>query len=141
MGVFERFTKNAQSAFENAAAVENMNLGPELLLFGLLGQADGTAVKVLNGLGADVEVIRVAAQSAVRRRRSVRNPGLTPRAKTAIVLAVEAAGEMCDSHVGTEHLLLGLAGDRQVGRLLGQQGVTAEGVHRVIKRVRVERAT
>jgi len=61
----------------------------------------------------------------------------TPRARSALRLAQEAAGELGHSYVGSEHLLLGLLrdGEGMAGRCLAEQAITAQNVRDIIVRV------
>ena len=61
----------------------------------------------------------------------------TERAERVLRLSHEAAGEMGHSHVGTEHLLLGLVreGDCPASRTLTACGITSEKVRGILKRL------
>lgn len=62
------------------------------------------------------------------------NNRFTERAEQALRLAHEAAAELGHSHVGSEHMLLGLIreGSGVAARALAAAGVTDEQIHQMI---------
>ncbi len=110
----DKFTARARKALqlaqEEAEAYEHKLIGTEHILLGLLDQRDCVAAGVLQQLGLESEQVRQAVE-LVAEPDDLGIPGerdLTPRAKRAIELGVEEANRMRHTHVGTEHLLLGL---------------------------------
>jgi ATP-dependent Clp protease ATP-binding subunit ClpC len=86
-------------------------LGTEHLLLGLLEVRDGAATRILADLGADPTSVRSAIEFRIA-------PGTeppeaersrAPRLEQALARATAAALEEGAVHIGTEHLLFGLA--------------------------------
>jgi hypothetical protein len=114
---FGRLTRYARAAVEDAhaesEALGHGYIGTEHLLLGLLKTEGGGAAAALQSLGVRYADIRgkveaaEAAEVTPTRRRGV---PMTPKAKKAFHLAVDAAKDRHGRWVGTEDLLVGLAG-------------------------------
>ena len=114
---FDRFTVQARGALgraaDEAAPHHHGFIGTEHLLLGLLLVDEGPAAETLAelGLGAAgareglVRIVGTGDPNVDAR------PGLTLRAKEAIMVAVDEANRRRHGYVGTEHLLLGLMRD------------------------------
>src|ERR1700693_6640 len=110
-----RFTERAQRviliAQEEAKRLNHDYLGTAHILLGLISLGEGGAAQVLANLGVDLRRVRAEIEKIVGTGDNVMLLGeipFTPRAKKVLELAVEEAQNMGHSHVGTEHLLLGL---------------------------------
>jgi len=110
-----RFTERAQRviliAQEEAKRLNHDYVGTEHILLGLIALGEGVAAQVLSNLGVDLRRVRAEIEKIVGTGDNVMLLGeipFTPRAKKVLELAVEEAQNMGHSHVGTEHLLLGL---------------------------------
>ncbi len=115
MEIWQRFTSTARRAIllahSEAARSRAQLIGTEHLLLGLLRLAEGAALESLTRAGVDVEALTADLQSQLA-------PGVytepspelsfTPDAQQVLSLAYNEARQMNDSHVGTEHILLGL---------------------------------
>jgi hypothetical protein len=136
---FDKFTERSRRvlthAQEEAQRFKHNYIGTEHILLGLCREQDGVAARVLGNLGVKLEMVREAVEFIVGRgeRPSPTEIGLTPRAKKVVELAVEEARRLNHSHIGTEHLLLGLIREGQgiAFGVLESLGVSLE-------RVRVE---
>ena len=112
---FGRLTRYARAAVEEAhaesEALGHGYIGTEHLLLGLLKTEDGGAAAALESLGVRYDDVRGKVEAAeatgARHRRGV---PMTPKAKKAFHLAVDAARDRHARWVGTEDLLVGLAG-------------------------------
>ena len=85
-------------------------IGTEHILLGLIGESEGIAGRVLESLGISLEVVRHQLEEMIGRGQlapSGRIP-YTPRAKSALELALPEALLLGHAIVGTEHILLGL---------------------------------
>ncbi len=85
-------------------------IGTEHLLLGLVHEGDGVAAKALESLGISLEVVRQQVEAIIGKGIEP-PPGpipLTPRTKKVLELTLREATELGHSHIGTEHLLLGL---------------------------------
>jgi len=142
MGPFDRFNdrlKRVLALAQDEAIRFNHNyIGPEHLLLGLAREGEGVAAKVLDALGVTLSKLRKSVEAMIGRGDSTTSPSeitLSPRTKKIIELAIDEARKLGHSHVGTEHLLLGLVreGGHTGAMALESLGVTLEKVrHQVI---------
>ena len=108
-------------------------IGTEHLLLGLMREMDGAAAQVLAQHGANLAAVRETVRELARTIRPPGRPSLdgappasparaparfremferfTDRARRVVVLAQVEARHLNQSHIGTEHLLLGLLND------------------------------
>ena len=91
-------------------------MGTEHLLLALLAEGTGTAAAVLKSSGATHERVRAAVIRMMGRgvelEPSAGEPSFTGRAQDAIEFARREAVRRGEDRVGTEHILLALAEDR-----------------------------
>jgi len=140
--VFDRFTEAAKrvlsTARKEARQRNDVVLGTEHILLGLLAEPDSYAVQLLRSLGASREAVR----SEVEKQAGPGEPGpgvqrmpFTTSAKEVLEQAMTEAMNFSDRHIGTEHLLLGLfrPGAMHVaGAALGELGITADSIREVV---------
>jgi ATP-dependent Clp protease ATP-binding subunit ClpA len=114
--MYERFTDRAraimQLANQEAQSLNHQYIGTEHILLGLIKEGSGVAVNVLNNLGVDLIKLRSEVLSMIQSgpfpvSLNERLPQL-PRAARVIAYAMEEVRMLKHSHVGTEHILLGL---------------------------------
>ncbi len=111
---FEKFSERARRvlslAQEEAQRFNHNYIGTEHVLLGVVRETEGTASKVLVGLGIELKKIRSAVEFIIGRGERVPEGdiGLTPRAKKVIELSVDEARRLGHNYIGTEHLLIGL---------------------------------
>ena len=109
-----QFTPRAEEALRLAQeAAEEMGhgyVGTEHILLGLMREEDGIAHRVMREYGMTEDMICTVLERSVGKGLSGAAPsqGLTPRAKSAVELAVSEAMRMGAACIGTEHLLMGL---------------------------------
>ena len=142
MGPFDRFNDRAKRvlalAQDEAIRFNHNYIGVEHLLLGLVREGEGVAAKVLNSLGVELSKARTSVEFIIGRGDATTAPSeitLSPRTKRVIELAILEARKLGYSHVGTEHLLLGIVSEGQsVGAgILESLDVGLEQVrHRVI---------
>jgi ATP-dependent Clp protease ATP-binding subunit ClpA len=130
---FDRFNDRAKRvlalAQDEAIRFNHNYMGPEHLLLGLVREGEGVAAKALNSLGVELSRTRRELENLIGRGDNSASPSeitLIPRAKKVIELAIDESRLLGHSHVGTEHLLLGLVreGDgTNAGAILKAQGV------------------
>ena len=126
-----KFTPRAEESLRLAQeAAEEMGhgyVGSEHLLLGLLREEEGIAHRVLEEAGLTDELVCSILQRSVGTGLSGAAPsqGLTPRAKSAIELAVSEAARSGAGYIGTEHLLMGLLreGSNMALRVLRTVGI------------------
>ena len=113
--MFERFTERARHvvvlAQREARALRHTHIGTEHLLLGLLSEEEGIAARVLESLDITVEEVRakVARLVPAADEATTGTVPFTPRAKKVLDLALREALALGQKHIGTEHVLLGLA--------------------------------
>ena len=142
MGPFDRFNDRAKRvlalAQDEAIRFNHNYIGVEHLLLGLVREGEGVAARVLDSLGIDLSRARSSVEVMIGRGKETTSPSeitLSPRTKKVIELAVDESRKLGHSHVGTEHLLLGIVreGESVGAGVLESMGVNLEQVrHQVI---------
>ena len=111
--MFEKFTDKARlvivRAQEESRALNHDHVGTEHILLALM-HGRGTAVHVLTDQGITED--RVRDQLGLTVQAGLVPPTgripFTPQAKKTLELSLRESRQLHDSHIGTEHLLLGL---------------------------------
>lgn len=119
--MFERFTERARQvvvlAQEEARSklLKHDYIGTEHLLLGLLREEQGLAAHVLRSFDITIERARVQIVRIVGPGQEVSSGQIpfTPRAKAVLEAAIAESRRLGHSYVGTEHVLLGLIGNRE----------------------------
>ncbi|SRR5579884_1523128 len=141
---FDRFTQRARKALdlsgEEARRLQHSYIGTEHLLLGLLREGGGIAARGLRNLGVELEQARLRVEQITgvgEPGNVVQQPGLTPRAKKTIELAVDEARKLGHHYLGTEHLLMGIVreGEGLACEVLKMLGVALETVQPEIIRL------
>src|SRR5579859_2630758 len=143
---FDKFTEKAQEAIQGALTIaqehQHGQVEAEHLLLALLRQTDGVPVAILTRLGANPNALRTAAEQALAQTPKVYGqggePGIGASLRRALETAQQEAQRLTDEYVSTEHLLLGVAGDRNTGagRLLAQSGIDREKIYTALQAIR-----
>src|SRR5512146_592531 len=145
MGPFDRFNDRAKRvlalAQDEAIRFNHNYIGTEHLLLGLVREGEGVAARVLDSLGVELSKVRTAVEFIIGRGDSTTSPSeitLSPRTKKVIELAIDEARKLGHSHVGTEHLLLGLVreGEGIASGVLESLGVSLEKVRHQVSATR-----
>ena len=115
MGPFDRFNDRAKRvlalAQDEAIRFNHNYIGTEHLLLGLVREGEGVAARALSSLGVELSKARSSDEFMIGRGDATTSPNeitLSPRTKKVIELAIDEARKLGHSHVGTEHLLLGI---------------------------------
>ncbi|SDG43147.1 ATP-dependent Clp protease ATP-binding subunit ClpB [Sinosporangium album] len=130
------------SAIRRAAAEGNPEVSPLHLFTALLAQSEGTAVPLLDAVGADWKALRAQAEEALAalpkaRGATVSAPSSSRQLLTVVNTAGHRAKQLEDEYVSTEHLLVGLAADGgRVAELLKAQGAGPEALLEAFEKVR-----
>jgi hypothetical protein len=132
-GLFSRFTDRAQhviiAAQEEARSAGHDYLGTEHLVLGLLSEPQALAAQALADQGITPEQLR-AAMKVVLGPPTDSVPEhipFTPRAKKVLELSVREALRLGHNFIGTEHLLLAVLAEEDVGaKVLLALGVTKD---------------
>jgi ATP-dependent Clp protease ATP-binding subunit ClpA len=136
-GPFDRFNDRAKRvlalAQDEAVRFNHNYIGTEHLLLGLVREGEGVAARVLDSLGVELSKVRKAVEFIIGRGDATTAPSeitLSPRTKKVIAIAVDEARELGHSHVGTEHILLGIVreGEGIASGVLESLGVSLEKV-------------
>ncbi|HEX3610534.1 MAG TPA: ATP-dependent chaperone ClpB [Sporichthyaceae bacterium] len=132
----EKLTTRSQEAFsaavQHAAAAGHSQVEPAHLLLALLNQPDTAVRPLLTAAGANADGLRretegLLAGLPTASGSSVAQPTLARQALAALDTAERRAGELGDSYISTEHLLIGLAtGPSNVADLLTQHQITPD---------------
>src|SRR5688572_10307929 len=140
----DRLTVKASEAIQAAFAESRRRGHPEVagvhLLQALLQQDEGIVVPVLQKLGLQIPLIRQRVEEALGRYARVEG-GMEGRVSRDLQKALDEseaeARSLGDEYVSTEHLLLGLAGEKDdAGQLLRDAGATPEAVRQALESVR-----
>lgn len=97
-------------AGDEARSADHNYLGCEHLIVALAVESEGLAARALRTYGFDARRARTELGRMLTRGRAPgpRDPVPTPRLRRAVAEAVQAAGELGQREVATEHLLLGV---------------------------------
>jgi ATP-dependent Clp protease ATP-binding subunit ClpA len=140
-GPFDRFDHRAKRvlalAQDEAIRFNHNYIGTEHLLVGLIREEEGIAARALAKLGVELAKARTALEFIIGRGESATSPSeitLSPRTKKVIELAIDESRRLGHSHVGTEHMLLGLAreGEGIASGILESLGVTMDKIRRAV---------
>ena len=134
--MFERFTDQARQvvvqAQEEARTLGHNYIGTEPILLGLLSEPEGLAAQALSSLEisrdtAREQVVEIVGTGAGQQSGHI---PFTPRTKKVLELSLREAQRLGDDHIGTEHILLGLAreGDGVGAQILERQGANPDRV-------------
>ncbi|WP_067136635.1 ATP-dependent chaperone ClpB [Microtetraspora malaysiensis] len=141
-----KLTQKSQEALagavRRAAAEGNPEVAPVHLLTTLLAQTGGTAVPLLEAVGADWKQLRTKAEELLAalpkaQGATVSAPSSSRQLLTVLNTAAQRAKQLEDEYVSTEHLLVSLAADGgQVADLLKAQGATPSALLDAFEKVR-----
>jgi ATP-dependent Clp protease ATP-binding subunit ClpC len=142
----ERFTEQAQEALaasqELVRQYHHSQWDVEHILLALLQQERGLVGDILKELGVDVEAVKGDAAAALERTpRVTYDTGqiyATPRIANLIKTAGEEADRLKDEFIGTEHLLIAIAGEQkgEAAAILKRNGVDQEKVYSALQKLR-----
>jgi hypothetical protein len=129
---FTRFTSPARTvmvaAQDEARALGQSHVGTVHVLLGLLQADGGVAASVLTATGVEADAVRALAP------RGSGSPSdqlpFSPEVKKMLELALREALTLKHDYIGTEHLLLALAGDD----MLKELGVDGESLRAEVQR-------
>ena len=109
---FARFTPRARTAVVTAQRVardaENIEIGPEHLILGLLGDTESLAIAILQAQGAEPDQIRAAITLPPATGQTLDLVPFSGPAKKVLELTFREALRLGHNYIGTEHILLAL---------------------------------
>ncbi|MDR3271708.1 MAG: ATP-dependent Clp protease ATP-binding subunit [Peptococcaceae bacterium] len=138
-----RFTEKARKVMEisaaEAAQMNQLAVGTEQLLLGLLQVKDGIAARALLASGLDLDQARqeVMDLTGSAEGSAAGTGGFTPRVKRILEMANEEATRQGVNYIGTEHILLSLIreGEGVGARVLERLGVSRERLWKQVARL------
>jgi DNA-binding transcriptional ArsR family regulator len=137
---FERFTQTAIRAIflaqNESQRLQHRYVGTEQILLGLIEEGTGIAAQVLTAAGVTLEAAQQRAEQYIGRGSGTpEEVPFTPRAKKTLSLAVEQSRQLGHTHIGTEHLLLGmlLEGKGLGARVLEDLGVNLRSLEQQVR--------
>ncbi|TVL99616.1 MAG: ATP-dependent chaperone ClpB [Candidatus Brocadia sp. WS118] len=145
---FDKFTIKAQEAVQEAQELAESKRQQQILAVHLLEvlitQEQGIVMPLLKKLGIDTDAVLEKVMNAVNKLPQVSGSGAPGQAyvsaelRDTFNLAWEEASKLKDEYVSTEHLLLALAGQRNIsaGRILSEVGLTKESIYTALKEIR-----
>ena len=140
----DRLTVKAGEALQTATSEARQRGNAEVhgvhLLDALLAQEEGIVVPILQKIEVRVARVREQAAEALDRMARVEggaDPNLSRDLRKALDAAEDMSRELEDEFVSTEHLLLGLTGEKNdAGRILRDAGATVSEVRAAVESVR-----
>ncbi len=102
-------------AQEEARLLNHSFIGTEHILLGLIQEGEGVAAQATKALGISLEAVREKVEETIGPAGTPPSgsPPFTPRAKKVLELSLREAMQLGHSHIGTEHLLLGLVRENE----------------------------
>lgn len=131
-----------QSALEAAGERGNQQIEQEHLLWALLTQEGGVPAEIVGKLGVGMKGLVSSVEEAMNRLPKVQggNAGayLSQSCAAAIDRGEKEASRLKDDFTSTEHLLIGIASDRdsRCGRILASAGITPENIYKALSDIR-----
>ena len=138
--MFERFTERARQvvvlAQDEARSLKHNYIGTEHLLLGLLREEEGIAARVLGDLGVTLEDVRARVVRIVGRGDEFAGGQIpfTPRSKKALELSLREALSIGHNYIGTEHILLAVAREKEgvASQILLELGANRDTVRQAV---------
>ncbi|MCB0065378.1 MAG: ATP-dependent Clp protease ATP-binding subunit, partial [Caldilineaceae bacterium] len=135
-------------AYEILQHYKHTQVDTEHMFLALIQQEDGTIPAILKKIEAYVDVITRKLETALESTPKSSNTPygnaptaqvfITPRLKRVMDVALEEANKMKDEYVGTEHIFLAIASERNTpsANILREAGITKEGIAGAIQELR-----
>ena len=142
----ERFTEQAQEALAMSQEIvrqyHHSQWDVEHILLALLRQEAGLVSDLLKELGVNTETARRQVEAALGKSPKVGYETsqiyATPRVAQLLTKASEEADRLKDEFIGTEHLLVAMAGEEkgEATQILQRLGVDQERVYQALQKLR-----
>lgn len=143
-----RFTEQAQEVLaasqELVRQFRNSQWDVEHILLALLQQEGGVTAEILKEMGVEIGPVGERVQQALERSPTTAYEGAqiypTPRIDSLLRAASSEADRFRDEFVGTEHLLIAIAVEREgeAAKILKEFGIDQEGIYRALQNIRGE---
>ncbi|MBI2934242.1 MAG: AAA family ATPase [Chloroflexi bacterium] len=142
----EKFTEQAQEALAMSQQLvrdfQHSQWDAEHLLLALLQQEGGLTPEILKRLKINAAEVRSEVEKALSKAPKVAYEGAqiyaTPRVAQILENANNEAKRLKDEYIGTEHLLIALARQRdgEAGRILKEFGLDQETLYKALQEIR-----
>ncbi len=142
----ERFTEQAQEALATSQELvrqyHHSQWDVEHILLALLQQQAGLVGNILTELGIDVEAVKQQVVAALEKSPKVTYEATqiyaTPRIARLLEVAAAEADRLKDEFIGTEHLLIAMAGEQkgEAVSILHRFGIDQEKVYSALQSIR-----
>jgi ATP-dependent Clp protease ATP-binding subunit ClpC len=142
----EKFTEQAQDMLAASQEIvrqyRHNQWDVEHILLALLQQESSVPVDILKELGVDIARMRERVEQVLQRVPKVAYEGAqiyaTPRVASVFQSASNEADRLKDEFVGSEHLLIAMAGEQngESARILKEFGVDQEKIYRALQDIR-----
>ncbi len=141
-----RFTEQAEQAIQASQELVQQfghnQWDVEHILLALLQQEGGVTAEIFRELAVEIEPVRDRVVQVLERIPTVGYEGgqiyMTPRIEKLRVAAVSEADRFRDEFVGTEHLLIAVAGEREgdAAGILKESGIDQEKIYHALQKIR-----
>ena len=141
----EKFTEQAQQAIAASQQLlmrmQQNQWDVEHVLLALLQQEKGLVPEVIRDLGGNVDNIRRQVEAALNRMPKIGYQTgqvfATPRINDLFTNADAEAQRLKDEFIGTEHLLIAIAGEPkgEAAAILKQAGIDKEKIYRSLQKI------
>ena len=147
----ERYTEKAQESFQDAQELmqelHHTQLDVEHIFLAMLRQSKGLTQRALEKLGVVPDEVQRLVERELDRApkaygsqfgQNTSQVYLTPRTQRMMKRAEQEADRLQDQYIGTEHLLISLANEREgaSSRILSTLGITQERIYQVLMEIR-----
>jgi len=142
----ERFTEQAREALaasqELVRQYHHTQWDVEHILLAMLQQEKGLVGDVFRKLGINIEAVKqdvvAVLEQSPRADYEAGQIYATPRIAQLLKLAGDEAGRLKDEFIGTEHLLIAMAGEEQgeAARVLHKAGIDQEKIYQALQGIR-----
>ncbi|MCD6300088.1 MAG: ATP-dependent Clp protease ATP-binding subunit, partial [Dehalococcoidales bacterium] len=142
----EKFTEQAQEALaasqELVRQYHHSQWDVEHILMALLLQEKGLVGDILKELGVDAEAVKRELSASLEKSPKVAYEAAqiyaTPRIAQLLKMAGDEAGRLKDEFIGTEHLLVAMAGEGkgEAAKILRRFGIDQEKIYRALQDIR-----
>ena len=142
----DRFTEQAQEALalsqELVRRHHHSQWDVEHILLALLQQEGGLTSQILRKLGVEAEEVRSRVEAALEKTPKIAHEGATiyatPRTARLLESATSEAERLKDEFIGTEHILIAIAGEREgeAARILRDFGIDQEKIYLALQDIR-----
>ncbi len=138
-----RVQQAIQYAREEALRLGHDSIATEHLLLGLIHLGEGSAIRILQNLGVDLEEVRETIEEAIESPSTTLKMGnipFTKRAEKVLKMSYSEGKNLASENIGTSHLLLALLKDEEglAAQVLMSYNISYEAVRSEMEGMRAE---